>query len=76
MEGKTNSRKAIKKLIHAEVEGVEFHTDKRVNEPERVSIKESRDAAIQFSETLDEDLPRNMNTLIIKEIECCMRREC
>ena len=39
---KTYSRKA-------EIEDVEFHKPKRVNESERVSIKESRDVAIQFT---------------------------
>ena len=60
---KTCSRKTIKKLIQAEIEGVEFHKSKRVNESERVSIKESRDAAIQLSENADEDCTSNMKTL-------------
>ena len=52
VKGKTCSRKTIKKLIQAEGQGVEFHKSKRVNESERVSIKESRDVAIQLSETV------------------------
>ena len=63
VEGKTCSRKTIKKLIQAEVQGVEFHKPKRVNESERVSIKESRDVAIQLSETVNEDCTSNMKTL-------------
>ena len=60
VKAKTCSRKAIKKLIHAEIEDVEFHKPKRVNESERVSIKESRDVAIQLSETANEDCTSNM----------------
>ena len=61
--GSTCSRKAIKKLIQAEIEDVEFHKPKRVNESEMDSIKESRDVAIQLSETANEDCTSNMKTL-------------
>ena len=63
VKAKTCSRKAIKKLIQAEIEDVEFHKPKRVNESERVSIKESRDVAIQLSETANEDCTSNMKSL-------------
>ena len=63
VKAKTCSRKAIKKLIQAEIEDVEFHKPKRVNESERVSIKESRDVAIPLSETANEDCTSNMKTL-------------
>ena len=63
VKGKTCSRKTITKLIQAEMEDVEFHKPKRVNEPERVSIKESRDVAIQLSETVNEECASNMETL-------------
>ena len=49
LKAKTCSCKAIKKIIQSEIEDVEFHKPKRVNESERVSIKESRDVAIQFT---------------------------
>ena len=49
VKAKTCSRKAIMKLVQAEIENVEFHKPKRVNESERVSIKESRDVALQFT---------------------------
>ena len=62
VKGKTCSCKTIKKLIKAEV-GVEFHKSKCVNESEWVSITESRDLAIQLSETVDEDCTSNMKTL-------------
>ena len=63
VKAKTCSRKAIKKLIQAEIEDVEFHKPKRVNESERVRIKESRDVAIQLSETANEDCTSNIKTL-------------
>ena len=63
VKAKTCSRKAIKKLIQAEIEDVDFHKPKSGNESERVSIKESRDVAIQLSETANEDCMSNMKTL-------------
>ena len=60
VKAKTCSRKAIMKLVQAEIENVEFHKPKHVNETERVSIKESRDVAIQLSETANEDCTSNM----------------
>ena len=53
----------IKKLIQAEIEDVEFHKPKNVNESKSVSIKESRDVAIQLSETANEGCTSNMKTL-------------
>ena len=63
VKAKTCSRKAIMKLVQAEIENVEVHKPKHVNETERVSIKESRDVAIQLSETANEDCTSNMKTL-------------
>ena len=63
VKAKTCSRKAIKKLIQAEIEDVEFHAPKRIDESKRVSIKLSRDVAIQLSETANEDCTSNMKTL-------------
>ena len=63
VKAKTCSRKAIMKLVQAEIGNVEFHKPKHVNETERVSIKESRDVAIQLSETANEDCTSNMKTL-------------
>lgn len=60
----TCSRKALKDLIKGEIDGVEFHRPKRVNESERVTIKETRDAAVQLSELEQErDVTDDMNTL-------------
>lgn len=44
------SRKALKQLLLSEIDGIEFHKPKRVNESERVTIKEARDVAVQLSE--------------------------
>ena len=63
VKAKTCSRKAIMKLVQAEIENVEFHKPKHVNETERVSIKESRDVAIQLSETANENCTSNKKTL-------------
>lgn len=63
MRSKSWSRKAIKDLIQREIEGVEFHKPKRVNESERVSVKQSRDSAIRLSESLNENAASNMRTL-------------
>ena len=63
VKAKSCSRKAIMKLVQAEIENVEFHKPKHVNETERVSIKESRDVAIQLSETANENCTSNMKTL-------------
>ena len=58
MKGKT-----IQKLIQVKIEDVEFHKPKRANKSERVSVKESRDVAIQVSETVNEDSTSNTKTL-------------
>ncbi|KAJ7376347.1 hypothetical protein OS493_035090 [Desmophyllum pertusum] len=60
----TCSREALKDLIKGEIDGVEFHRPKRANESERVTIKETRDAAVQLSELEQErDVTDDMNTL-------------
>lgn len=46
----TFSHKRMKKLLLREIPDLEFHKPKCVNEPERVSIKCTRDAAIQHAE--------------------------
>ena len=74
---KTCSRKARKELIQCDIEDVEFHKPKRANESKRVSIKESRDNAIQLSETVNENSASYMKTLydaallLIKFINKC-----
>lgn len=59
---KTLSRRSVKELIQKEIKGVEFHKPTRANEPERVSVKQCRDAAIHIVEsTADSD--ESMKTL-------------
>ena len=62
MENKTCSRKVVKQLIKSEIDGVEFHKPKRVNESERVTIKDRRDTAVQLSEQ-EHDVKDEMKTL-------------
>ena len=48
--GMTCSRPKLKKLLLRKIPDVELHKVKHANEPERVSIKCTRDAAIQLTE--------------------------
>ena len=57
------TRKIIKQLIQDKIEGVEFHRPKRVNESERVTIKSTRDVAIQQSEENADDADQEMRIL-------------
>lgn len=63
VQSKSWNRKSIKELIQREVEGVEFHKPKRVNESERISVKRCRDSAIHLSESLNETTACEMKTL-------------
>lgn len=62
VDNKTCSRKVLKQLIQSEIEEVEFHKSKRVNESERVTIKATRDAAVQLSNQ-ESDVNDAMKTL-------------
>ena len=53
----------LKKLLQREIPEIEFHKSKRVNEPERVSIKHVRDAAIQFAEDETQEGDEDMKCL-------------
>lgn len=46
-------RKMLKQLISNKIPDVEFHSPKRVNEPERVTVKETRDNSILSHEDYD-----------------------
>ena len=56
-------RKALKQLLLREIPGIEFHAPKRVNESERVSIKKSRDAAVQMAEDQAASMDFEMKSL-------------
>ena len=60
---KTLHRCLVKELIQKEIKGVKFHKPTRANEPERVNVKQCRDATIHIVEsTADSD--ESMKTLL------------
>ena len=63
VENPTCTRKVLKQLIQNEIQGAEFHRPKRVNESERVTIKSTRDFAIQQSEGSSDVSDQEMKTL-------------
>ncbi|EDO31466.1 predicted protein [Nematostella vectensis] len=72
-------RKSLKQLLKDEIPDVDFHRPKRVNEPERVSVKIGRDQAIQIAEEQNEIDDDEMKTLfdaaalIRKSIKKCKK---
>lgn len=62
IQNKTCSRKLLKQLIEREIDDVEFHRPKRVNESERITIKETKDAVIQLL-IQESDVKDNIKTL-------------
>ena len=71
----------MKQLLLREIPQIEFHVPKRVNESERVSIKKTRDQAIQMAEDQTANIDSNMKTLsdaaaiIRKSITKCRKRK-
>ena len=59
----TCSRKALKLLLLSEIPDIEFHKPRRMNESERVTIKETRDEAIQLSENAKAKCNEEMKVL-------------
>ena len=57
------SRKALKLLLLSEIPNIEFHKPRRVKESERVTIKETRDEAIQLSENTKAKCNEEMKVL-------------
>lgn len=57
------SRRTVKRILENEIPGVEFHKAKRVNESDRVSIKKTRDIAIQLAEETEADSDSTIKTL-------------
>ena len=53
----------MKQLLLREIPEIEFHAPKRVNESERVSIKRTRDEAIQMTEDQTANIDSDMKTL-------------
>ena len=77
----TCSRKALKLLLLSEISDIEFHKPKRLNEADRVTIKETQDEAIQLSEDIKAKCNEEMKTLfdaaaaLRKAINRCKRWE-
>ena len=63
VENPRGGRKALKQLLLREIPEIEFHAPKRVNESERVSIKRTRDEAIQMTEDQTANIDSDMKTL-------------
>ena len=81
VENSRVGRKALKQLLLREIPEIEFHAPKRVNESERVSIKKTRDQAIQMAEDQTAIIDSDMKTLfdaaaiIRKSITKCRKWE-
>lgn len=60
----TCSRKKLKSLLESVIPDIEFHKPKRRNEPERVSVKETRDEAIHLAESMNAKCNKDMKVLI------------
>ena len=65
VESMTCNRKVLKELIKTEIDEVQFHRPERVNESDRVTIKDTRDVAVQLSEKVEQqrDMREEMKTL-------------
>lgn len=57
------NRRALKRLIQVSIPDVEFHQAEKVNESDRVSIKKTRDAAMNLAEKENNDDPEEMKLL-------------
>ena len=63
VENPRGGRKAWKQLLLREIPEIEFHAPKRVNESERVSIKKTRDRAVQMADSQTANIDSDMKTL-------------
>ena len=61
------SRKTLKRQISSQIPEVEFHKPKRLNESERLTIKKTRDAAVQLSEEFNLERSEEIKTLYEKK---------
>ena len=66
------ARKKVKKLIECEIPNLEFHKAKRVNEADRVSIKSTRDSAMQVIE--DEQSQGDEDTKVLYNAALILRK--
>lgn len=65
------SRKTLKQLISSYVPDVEFHRPKRLNEPERVTVKETRDDSIL---SYEEDCSKDTGMKSIYDAAAMLRK--
>lgn len=63
VENRRGGRKALKQLLLREIPEIECHAPKLVNESGRVSIKKTRDQAIQMTEDHTANIDSDMKTL-------------
>ena len=65
VESMTCNRKVLKELVKTEIDEVQFHRPKRVNESDGVTIKDTRDVAVQLSEKVEQQrgMREEMKTL-------------
>ena len=63
VENPRGGRKALKQLLLREIPEIECHAPNRVNESERVSIKKTRDEAIQMTEDQTANIDADMKIL-------------
>ena len=65
VESMTCNRKVLKELIKTEIDEVQFHRSERVNESDRVTIKDTRNVAVQLSGKVEQqcDMREEMKTL-------------
>ena len=54
VESMTCNRKELKELVKTEIDEVQFHRPEKVNESDRVTIKETRNVAVQLSEKVEQ----------------------
>lgn len=79
VEAPLSSRKVLKQLLADEIWGIEFHKPPRMNESERVSTKETRDASIlsmeEHSLTSEMKCLYETAALLRKRINSCKQWE-
>ena len=66
------SRKKLKLLLEGGITDVEFHKPRCVNQPERVTVKNTRDRAVQMIDTTNDDTDGEMK--ILYDAACILRK--
>ena len=66
VESMTYNRKALKELIKTEIDEVQFHRPERVNESNRVTIKDTRNVAVQLSEKVEQQCDMREEIVMVR----------